>query len=361
MICDHIGMELTPVLRDLPWAQKANIKTGGDYIRRPGSPAPSASHSSNLPYLFLWGSERAGKSTLHEALSLLVTKGVVKADKALTSNNEFNGELAGAIICAVEEMDITLTPGAYARIKELTTARTIAIRQMRRDVYEVPNTTHWIQTANKAGGVPRRLRRHPHHGDSSRRSARRTTNPQAEDEGAAEGGGPALHVHAVEHAAAAVIDRLRLPMVVTPSKEATIEFNKTSLQRFIEECCQVKKDTLTLRFSEFYDGFQKWLDAGEKHVWYQDQSRAGVAQPAPHRQKPRRKPLRSRPCFQSANGGRAMLIQVHQTIGYVTRSVLQARLVAEVEVDSSPDDPQDFADRARRRLPRKLHPEKRQP
>ena len=122
MICDHIGMELTPVLRDLPWAQKANIQTGGDYIRRPGSPAPSASHLSNLPYIFLWGSERAGKSTLHQALSLLVTKGVVKADKALATNNEFNGELAGAIVCAVEEIDITLTPGAYARIKEWTTA-----------------------------------------------------------------------------------------------------------------------------------------------------------------------------------------------------------------------------------------------
>ena len=39
-----------------------------------------------------------------------------------------------------------------------------------------------------------------------------------------------------------------------------------------------------------------------------------------------------------------MLIQVHQTTGYITRSVLQARLVAEVEVDSSPEDPQDFAD-----------------
>ena len=120
----------------------------------PGLPAPSASPLSNCPTCFLWGSEKAGKSTLHEALGLLVTKGVVKADKALTSNNEFNGELAGAIICAVEEKDITLTPGAYARIKELTTARTIAIRQMRRDVYQVPNTTHWIQTSNKQSACP---------------------------------------------------------------------------------------------------------------------------------------------------------------------------------------------------------------
>jgi hypothetical protein len=39
-----------------------------------------------------------------------------------------------------------------------------------------------------------------------------------------------------------------------------------------------------------------------------------------------------------------MLIQVHQTTGHVTRSILQARPVAEVEVESSPEDHQDFAD-----------------
>jgi hypothetical protein len=61
--------------------------------------------------------------------------------------------------------------------------------------------------------------------------------------------------------------RLRLPMVATPSKARTVELNKTSLQRFLEECCQAKKDARALRFGEFYDGFQKWLDAGEKHVW----------------------------------------------------------------------------------------------
>ena len=39
-----------------------------------------------------------------------------------------------------------------------------------------------------------------------------------------------------------------------------------------------------------------------------------------------------------------MLIHVHQTTGYVTRSILRARLVAEVEVESYPEDLQDFAD-----------------
>jgi len=39
-----------------------------------------------------------------------------------------------------------------------------------------------------------------------------------------------------------------------------------------------------------------------------------------------------------------MLIRVYRTIGYLTPSIIHARLVAEVEVESSPEDPQDFAD-----------------
>ena len=153
MIFDHIGVELTPALRTLTWAQQANIVTGGDYLRKWAACA-FRDPFEQLPYLFLWGNQNSGKSILHEALALLITKGVVKADKALTSNNEFNGELAGAIICAVEEKDITLTPGAYARIKDYTTALTLGIRKMHHDLFHVPNTTHWIQTANIRTACP---------------------------------------------------------------------------------------------------------------------------------------------------------------------------------------------------------------
>ena len=123
------------------------------------------------PYLFLYGNENSGKCILHEALNVLVTKGVVKADKALSSHNEFNYELAGAIICAVEEKDLSAVPGAHARIKEWVTARTLSIRQMRTNTYQVPNTTHWIQTANAQSHCPVFPGRHANHGDRSLRPA----------------------------------------------------------------------------------------------------------------------------------------------------------------------------------------------
>jgi len=276
-IFDHIGVELTPALRDLPWAQRANITTGGDYLRAWVACAFREPFEP-LPYLFLWGNENSGKSILHEALALLVTKGVVKADKALTSNNEFNGELAGAIICAVEEKDIALTPGAYARIKELVTARMIAIRQMRRDVYMVPNTTHWIQTSNKQAACPVAS------GDT-RITVIEVGDLLKEQEVAK----PEMLVKLTEEAPHILYTllnmelppstgRLRLPMVATPSKAHTTDLNKTALQRFLEECCQVKKDA-QLRFGEFFDGFQKWLDAGEKHLW----SKIKVSRDMPNR------------------------------------------------------------------------------
>ncbi|MEX0938326.1 MAG: primase-helicase family protein [Pirellulales bacterium] len=100
-----------------------------------------------LPYLFLFGPQDSGKSILHEAFALLVTKGVVKADKSLKS--DFNGELEGAVLCVVEETNVNSSASAN-RIKEVVTAKQLCIRRMRTDSYMVPNSTHWIQCANSA-------------------------------------------------------------------------------------------------------------------------------------------------------------------------------------------------------------------
>jgi hypothetical protein len=266
MIFDHIGVELTPALRQLPWAQKANIKTGGDYLRAWVACAFREPFEP-LPYLFLWGNELSGKSILHEALELLVTKGVVKADKSLTSNNEFNAELVGAIICAVEEKDVSLTPGAHARIKEFVTATTLSIRQMRRDVYSVPNTTHWIQTSNKQGACP------VIPGDTRITVIEvsdlipDTEVPKPLMKIKLKEEGPHFMYTLMNMQLPPPTTRLRLPVVATPSKAATEEMNLTALQKFVLEYCQVKRGAQSLRFGEFYDGFQKSLEMGEKHLW----------------------------------------------------------------------------------------------
>ena len=257
-ICDHIGAELTPVLRELGWTKKANIKRGGDYIRA-WIACAFREPFEQLPYLFLWGSQEAGKSTLHEALALLVTKGVVKADKALTSNNEFNGELAGAIICAVEEKNIALTPGAYARIKELTTARTVAIRQMRRDVYQVPNTTHWIQTSNQQSACPVDA------GDTritviqvgdllkEQQIPKKTMEERLREEA------PHFMYTLLNMTLPPCIDRLRLPVVETASKAKLVRKN-APVASFVRERCEMRP-LICEGLTRLYEAHVEWASA----------------------------------------------------------------------------------------------------
>jgi len=221
----------------------------------------------HTPYLFLFGPENSGKSTLYESLRLLLTKGVVEADRALTNSNDFNGELAGAIICAIEEKDITKHPGAHAKIKKWVTGRTISIRKMRHDSYEQPNTTHWIQTANSRDACP------VFPGDSritmiyvpdllpGQEIGQEKLMARLEEE--------APHfLHTLMHLELPpVICRHSLPVLKTASKQRTEEDNRSPLEIFIDECCETRADAKLLTFKEFYARFCEWLPANEKHHW----------------------------------------------------------------------------------------------
>ena len=226
MIFDHIGRELTPALRELPWAIDASIRTGADYLRAWVACA-FRDPFQPTPYLFFHGPEDSGKSIFYESLQRLVTKGVVQAKRALTS--EFNSELAGAIICAVEEVDITKSPGAHAKLKEYSTGRTILIRKMRCDSFEQPNATHWVQTANSRGNCP------VFPGDT--RITAIQVNDLLEEQKIAKAkmevflDQEAPHfLYTIMHMdLPPIIDRLRLPVVTTASKLSAQEDNQTDL------------------------------------------------------------------------------------------------------------------------------------
>jgi phage/plasmid-associated DNA primase len=263
MIFEHIGHELTPALRELPWAVEANIRTGAAYLRAWVACA-FRDPFQPLPYLFFFGPEKSGKSIFYESLQRLVTKGVVQAKRALTS--EFNGELSGAIICAVEEVDLTKSPGAHAKLKEYSTGRTILIRKMRQDSFEQPNATHWVQTANSRGNCP------VFPGDTritavsvndlleEQRIAKPIMEPMLDQE--------APHfLYSIMHMdLPPIMDRLRLPVVATASKLSAEEDNQTELEQFIAQCCDGTPGKHAL-FAEFYDRFQQWLPPNQKHTW----------------------------------------------------------------------------------------------
>jgi hypothetical protein len=92
-ILGHVGKGLDDAVAKHPWCQKHNILTGGNCLKH--WVASVFQHPRRaLPYLFLYSEDQdTGKSTFHEALELLMVNGYQRADRALTSQNAFNGEL----------------------------------------------------------------------------------------------------------------------------------------------------------------------------------------------------------------------------------------------------------------------------
>ena len=153
MLLKHSFGDLDAAIKEDSIAQKMQIKTGAEYgllwaayaLREP---------YKKLPYLFFYGDQDCGKSTYHEAFEFLMTKGFVSANNALRSQSDFNGELAGAIVASIEEIDLMRTRGAYSKIKDWVTSEWLSIRQMRTDTYSILNTLHFVQVANDPSFCP---------------------------------------------------------------------------------------------------------------------------------------------------------------------------------------------------------------
>jgi len=257
LILNHVGTELTPALKDSHWAQKYGILTGGQYLLL-WIAAAFREPLQRTPYLFLHGNENCGKSIFYESIALLVTKGVVSANKALTTPGDFNGELAGAVFCYVEEIDLSHHKVALPRIKEYVMAETLPIRQMRMDLYHQPNTTHWMHMANFLEYCP------IFRGDS-RITAIRVPDLLKEQEIPK---GQFLELlkkeapqflHTIFNVSIPPSpSRLRVPIIETQSKLAAIEHNQTFLEEFIATYCKEEQGART-PLPVFYEAFRKWL------------------------------------------------------------------------------------------------------
>jgi len=275
MIYNHIGTELTPALKDLAWAQRCGIRTGADYLRAWTACAFRCPFQPT-PYLFLFGTENCGKSIFFESLKLVVTKGVVQADHAL-GRTDFNGELAGAIICAVEEKDISKFPEAIAKIKAWVTGRTMPIRKMRHDTYEQPNSTHWVQTANKRGHCP------VFPGDTriviihvpDLLVEQIIAKPIMEE--ALEKEAPHFLHTIMRLELPPMMDRLRIPVVTTASKHEAEDNNRSTLDVFIDEYCLVLPVARDITFKDFYTRFYEQVPANDKHNWPKNHVRDELA------------------------------------------------------------------------------------
>jgi len=273
-LLNHCGSSLTQYIKTNKWCRANAIFTGGDYLRLWIASIFQAPYSS-LPYLFFYGEDQnSGKSTFYAAISLLLTTGCCRVDNALTF--DFNGEMAGAIICAIEETDLTKSKTAYNKIKDWVTSKEIAIHPKGKTQYQLPNTCHFIQTANSHTFCPifpgdTRITM-IHVGSLSKNDyiAPDIFEKRLEKEA------PDFLARLISTEIPLSHDRLNLPVIETSDKASVQDMNKTYVQEFlIQHCTQISG--ALIKISEFYDRFINWLPPEEVNNW--TQNRVGKKMP----------------------------------------------------------------------------------
>jgi hypothetical protein len=251
LILDHIGKSLDAPVRENQWLKAANINNGADYLtawitcmlREPTTP---------IPYLFLTGPQNSGKSIFHEAISLLMTNGVVLAERVLLNRDGFNGELVNAILCVVEEVDLSRSAHASNRLKDLVTGQFLNIRAMRKDSYKVRNTTSWVQLANSLDHCP------IFPGDSRITVCR----VDAIEKEIAKTELLDRLTREAPHFMRTILDlqlpkpegRLRIPIIETQAKFDAMEANTSPLETFLTESCHYCPGATT-PYREWYSKF----------------------------------------------------------------------------------------------------------
>lgn len=274
-VLHHVGRELGPAVREHPWCKTNGISTGADWLLCWVASVFQYPHEP-LPYLFLYSTEEdTGKSTFHEALALLFAdgKGCVRADKALTT--AYNGELAGAVLCVIEELDLKNAKGARDLIKDFVTSPKVSVHAKFTTPYMINNTTHWIQCSNNAEYCP------VFPGDT--RITAIYVQPLEEQVSKA-----ALFEGLAAEASAFLntilnfeipdrYDRLRIPCITTGGKEMTQELNRTLLEEYLDEKC-FRVNGQAIKFTEFYEKFVEWLPSDQRVYW----SKIKVGRQLPH-------------------------------------------------------------------------------
>ncbi len=267
-ILAHLGKDLDDSVRMDSWCNSNGVLTGGDYLRC-WIAAMFQEPTEPLPYLFFYGDQDTGKSTFHEAISLLITEGgTVSADKALINPQGFNGELAGAVLCFVEETDLGrqgVKGEASTRIKTWVTAKSLWVHPKNKTPYPVPNTTHWVQTANDHKACPifpgdtriTVIHVEPPEEKIGKRELLSRLAKEAPDFL-----GHILSLDVPQHN-----DRLRIPVIGTDRKEAAARRNEDALASFLKEE-MYRVDGKMVRLSEFHTRFCRMLEmTGEQDEW----------------------------------------------------------------------------------------------
>lgn len=265
-ILNHCGKGLDTTISENGWCKANNIQTGADYLKI-WIASLFQYPKESLPYLFFYSKEeRTGKTTFHEALGTLMTRGYIRADLSIISGAGFNGELENAILCAVEETNLNKSIHAKNRIKDWVTSRTMLIHHKGRTPYQVENSVHFVQTGNDFNECPifpgdtRITMIHVPPFELTEMIMPDQMRSQLEREA------PDFIAAILNVEIPPSLDRLKVPVIDTEIKLQTSKVNRTSIEVFFDEMVHDAPGKKIL-YSAFFNKFQEWLDPSEIHEW----------------------------------------------------------------------------------------------
>jgi hypothetical protein len=103
----------------------------------------------SLPYLFFYSKDQnTGKSTFYNAFRLLLEDGHGCVELKRELKDDFNGIMEGAVLCYLDEINLSMEPGVYNQIKNLVDGDDMNLRCMRQDGKMVANYAHFVHCAN---------------------------------------------------------------------------------------------------------------------------------------------------------------------------------------------------------------------
>ena len=261
----HLGRDLNPYIKDQEWASDYGIKSGGDYLKAWVACLIRYPYDK-LPYLFMWSElQETGKSLFHESISLLITRGVKAADRALTNDAGYNGELMNCVLAYIDEIDVNdkNSPGVYNKLKAWSTGLTLPVHAKYHQVVEVPNTLHFAQMANNLDSLP------VFQGD------KRITAFEVFPVIAPIPKDVFMNsmVEEAPHFMRTIMDwpipeapsRLRLPVIETETKAKAIMNNEGSIEKFIKDECH-KVLGHKIKLSSFISRYQVWAGLDENET-----------------------------------------------------------------------------------------------
>ncbi len=261
---EHIGSGLDDAIKENEWCVSNGIIRGSEYLKcwiasmfkEPTEP---------LPYLFLWSQDQnTGKSILHEALCLLLTRGYTRVDHALANQSGFNGEMENSVLGVIEEINLKQNAIAYNRIKDWVTSKTISIHKKSKTPYLAINCIHFIQTANDPTACPifpgdtriTMIEVRPLDVIIPKKQMLILLEKEASD----------FISEIMKLELPVSNDRLNIPIVHTSDKGRAEESHENELDVFIREICHAVPGEV-IPVSELWERFKEWLDPNSVHKW----------------------------------------------------------------------------------------------